>query len=80
MRKQETVLWKAFKSFDVDGSGAISSSELHQVLNQESVGKIMKKTVDELEALVIEVDLDGDGEIDFDEFLQMMRAEKTHIG
>lgn len=77
---QEAVLWKAFKSFDVDGSGAISSSELHQVLNQESVGKIMKKTVDELEALVIEVDLDGDGEIDFDEFLQMMRAEKTHIG
>lgn len=71
---QEAVLWKAFKSFDVDGSGAISSSELHQVLNQESVGKIMKKSLDELEALVTEVDLDGDGEIDFDEFLQMMRA------
>jgi len=77
---QEAVLWKAFKSFDVDGSGAISSSELHQVLNQESVGKILKKTVDELEALVTEVDLDGDGEIDFDEFLHMMRAEKTHGG
>jgi len=72
--EQEAVLWKAFKTFDVDGSGAISATELQQVLNQESVSKVMKKSKMELDALVKEVDQDGDGEINFDEFINMMRA------
>eukprot|EP00397_Hematodinium_sp_SG-2012_P036451 GEMP01039354.1.p1 GENE.GEMP01039354.1~~GEMP01039354.1.p1 ORF type:complete len:520 (+),score=129.96 GEMP01039354.1:3-1562(+) len=71
---QESVLWQAFKTFDVDGSGAISTGELQQVLNQESISKVTRKSKRELEALVAEVDVDGDGEINFEEFLTMMRS------
>ena len=51
-----------------DGSGTISNKELLGVMR--SLGQ--NPTEDELQALVIEVDVNGDGTIDFDEFLGMM--------
>ena len=52
-----------------DGSGAISSKELLYVMR--AMGQ--NPTEDELNQLVMEVDLDGNGTIEFPEFLEMMK-------
>merc|ERR1711924_45384 len=61
----------AFSLFDKDGSGSISTEELGQVM--KNLGQSPSK--EELDCMVKEVDTDGNGEICFDEFLEMMRKQ-----
>eukprot|EP01134_Creolimax_fragrantissima_P007900 CFRG7900T1 len=58
----------AFKVFDKDGDGAISSNELNEVFS--AMGQTL--TDQELRVLVAEADLNGDGIISIDEFIGMM--------
>ena len=57
----------AFKMFDKDNSGALSADEIKEVLCFDS-------SVDpaEIDQIIAEVDQNGDGEIQFDEFCHMM--------
>eukprot|EP00397_Hematodinium_sp_SG-2012_P058982 GEMP01075132.1.p1 GENE.GEMP01075132.1~~GEMP01075132.1.p1 ORF type:complete len:183 (-),score=55.08 GEMP01075132.1:475-1023(-) len=57
-----------FNLVDTDGSGVIDAAELGQLV--ESVGMRMSK--DELQKMVEDLDKDGSGEIDFDEFVSTM--------
>ncbi len=57
----------AFKVFDRDGGGSISSQEIKETLG---VGKNIDEKV--WNEIVSEVDPNGDGEISFEEFKQMM--------
>merc|ERR1712088_661971 len=66
--EQTAEFKEAFALFDKDGDGTISTKELGTVMN--SLGQ--KPTPQELENMIKEVDIDGNGEIDFDEFLAMM--------
>lgn len=59
--------------FDKDGGGSISSSELAAVMR--SLGQ--NPTEEELKEMIADVDEDGNGEIDFEEFLQMMSKKIT---
>jgi len=61
-------LKEAFSIFDKNGDGGISVDELRIFL--ETLGQ--KPTDKEVQSLMAEVDEDGNNEIDFDEFLQMM--------
>ncbi|CAE8623275.1 unnamed protein product [Polarella glacialis] len=70
---QEDVVWAAFRVFDRDGNGKISKQELEQVLND---GEVAALAVRDIAELLQEVDKNGDGEIDFDEFFTMMRNER----
>jgi len=73
---QEDVCWRAFKTFDVDGSGSIDKEELMKLLGiADGVSDVMQLQVTEKEvdSIMEEVDLNGDGKIDFEEFLTMMR-------
>ena len=55
--------------FSQDGSGTISTKELLQVMR--SIGQ--NPTEDEILELVMESDINGDGTIDFQEFIEMMK-------
>ena len=57
----------AFQLFDRDGSGAISAEEVKQILSR---GQKIDERV--WRDVIGEVDIDGNGEIDFSEFTQMM--------
>ena len=60
---------------DQDGSGAISTDELLHVLR--AMGQ--NPTEDELLNLVLEVDIDGNGTIEFEEFISMMKKKASEI-
>ena len=64
----EEDLIEAFKVFDVDGNGVVQASELHALMTQ------LGERVSEAEVLEIiaEHDIDGDGMIDYDEFIRMV--------
>ena len=61
---------EAFKVFDRDGNGFISAAELRHVMT--NLGE--KLTDEEADAMVREADLDGDGQINYEEFVNMMKA------
>jgi len=74
---QETVCWGAFVAFDRNGDGMLSVTELKQVLGEGSVKDFVG--ADTVELLMKDFDLNGDGKIDFQEFMAMMRGKKkTH--
>merc|ERR1712042_339300 len=58
----------AFNMFDTDGGGDISTAELGIVMKM--LGQTPSK--EELDEIIEEVDEDGSGSIDFEEFLVMM--------
>jgi len=64
----EAEMKSAFGVFDHDGSGTISLDELRKVM--QSFGEIL--TDEELDTMIKEVDTDGDGQIDYKEFMQFM--------
>jgi len=70
---EDDMLWEAFHVFDHDGSGAICKKELAAVLASDDVKGIAQQ--EDLAALLKECDKNGDGEIDFHEFLLMMRGQ-----
>lgn len=58
----------AFDLFDKDGGGSISATEIKETLG---IGKAISQHI--WDEIVAEVDIDGDGDIDFDEFAKMMK-------
>ncbi|KAM4810133.1 calcium-binding protein 1 isoform 3-T3 [Rhinophrynus dorsalis] len=59
----------AFKEFDTNGDGEISTSEL-----REAMRKLLGQQVGhrDIEDIIRDVDLNGDGQVDFEEFVRMM--------
>jgi len=70
---QEDVCWAAFRIFDLDGNGKISQEELQQVLHNGDVEQALG--AEAIVELMKECDENGDGEIDFPEFMAMMRGD-----
>eukprot|EP00271_Cylindrocystis_brebissonii_P017026 TRINITY_DN424_c0_g3_i1.p1 TRINITY_DN424_c0_g3~~TRINITY_DN424_c0_g3_i1.p1 ORF type:complete len:520 (+),score=157.09 TRINITY_DN424_c0_g3_i1:245-1804(+) len=83
IEKQEN-LFKAFAHFDADGSGFISNDELEHACKEFNISK------EEVTQMMKEVDSNKDGQIDYSEFVTMMRkvhggvsrkqAEEGHLG
>ncbi|KAL5627521.1 hypothetical protein BROUX41_003674 [Berkeleyomyces rouxiae] len=64
----EEEIREAFKVFDRDNNGFISAAELRHVMT--SIGE--KLTDEEVDEMIHEADEDGDGRIDYNEFVQLM--------
>jgi calcium-dependent protein kinase len=67
---QDTQLRSAFSYFDKDGNGTISKEELRECL--ESDDFLLNE--EEINKLIEGVDINNDGEIDYLEFITMMKA------
>merc|ERR1711992_416621 len=65
---QTVEIREAFKIFDRDGNGYIDSKELKQVVTR--MGHVL--TSAEADEFMKEADLDGDGKLDYNEFVAMM--------
>lgn len=61
----------AFNFFDKDGDGFISRSELRNIMNTVD----SKLAESDIEDMIKEADINGDGKIDFDEFIKMMHQQ-----
>ena len=64
---------EAFKVFDKDGNGFISAAELRHIMT--NLGE--KLTDEEVDEMIREADVDGDGQINYDEFVDMMMVSLT---
>ncbi len=60
-----------FPVFDKDGNGTISAAELRHVMT--NLGE--KLTDEEVDEMIREADVDGDGQVNYDEFVKMMLAK-----
>ena len=69
--ESEEEIREAFRVFDKDGNGFITTAELRQVMN--TLGD--KLTVAEVEEMICEADIDGDGQVNYEEFVIMMTAK-----
>jgi calmodulin len=69
----EEEIKEAFKAFDRNGSGHISGSELQHIMK-----RLGEKLTDDwflLDEMIAEADKDGDGEINYEEFLSIMSSK-----
>ena len=64
----EEELREAFRLYDKQGNGYINVSDLRDILRALDE----KITEDELDEMIAEIDTDGSGTVDFDEFMEMM--------
>jgi len=61
----------AFRVFDKDGNGFISAAELRHVM--KNLGE--KLTDEEVDEMIREADIDGDGQVNYEEFVTMMTSK-----
>jgi len=64
----EEEIREAFRVFDREGHGFITASDLTSVL--QTLGE--KLTIEETEELIDEADIDGDGNVNYEEFVTML--------
>merc|ERR1711959_468946 len=78
---QEDVCWAAFRVFDLDGNGKITRDELAKVIaDSATFEEALGMQREEIDRIIMEADADGDGEIDFEEFVAVMRKDDTGGG
>lgn len=70
----EEEILEAFKIFDKDGDGLITARELKHVM--ANLGEVLSE--DEVDAMIKEADIDGDGSINYAEFFVMVSKSIEH--
>ncbi|OIW08674.1 hypothetical protein TanjilG_03350 [Lupinus angustifolius] len=71
-RDEEEDMREAFNVFDHNHDGFITVEELRTVLS--SLGLKQGRTVEECKKMIMKVDVDGDGMVNYKEFKQMMKG------
>merc|ERR1712128_292427 len=64
----EDEIREAFKVFDKEGNGFISTPDLMEIM--QSVGDVL--SLEETEEMIAEADIDGDGNVNYEEFVGMI--------
>ncbi|XP_066931203.1 uncharacterized protein [Clytia hemisphaerica] len=73
LRDTDDDIQEAFRVFDQRGTGHISAKELHSVMTNLGGEYLTPQEIDEI---MHEVDADGDGLINYEEFVEMMASNK----
>jgi len=68
----DETIKEAFFIFDADGSGSISTDEFREVMTSQ--GAMLSSS--ECNEIISEADRDGDGEIDLEEFVNLLKGEQ----
>lgn len=71
--EKESICWAAFRAFDRDGDGAISRDELSLVLASSELKNFMDEDI--IVKIMKEADVNSDDQIDFEEFMALMRSK-----
>ncbi|KAM5570164.1 calmodulin-like protein 7 [Rosa sericea] len=71
-RNEEEDMKEAFNVFDQNGDGFIAVDELRSVLS--SLGLKQGKSIEDCKRMIMKVDVDGDGRVNYKEFKQMMKG------
>ncbi|CAB4308888.1 unnamed protein product [Prunus armeniaca] len=71
----EEELKEAFRVFDKDQNGFISAAELRHVMT--NLGE--KLTDEEVDEMIREADVDGDGQINYEEFVKKLLEDDVCI-
>lgn len=71
--EQEKFLQNLFKEADVNQDGVLTKEEILAVVQKVSPGT----TEAQVDAWIKQGDLDGDGKIDYNEFLQFYKSRST---
>ena len=77
---------EAFSLFDKDGDGTITTKELGTVMRslgqnlteaelQDMINEVEKLTDEEKDEMIREADIDGDGQLNYVEFVTMMTSK-----
>ena len=66
------ILEEAFRLFDQDGSGSITRDEIKEAFRSVIADTGEELPEDEIDYMIKEFDVDGDGTIDFEEFKNYM--------
>mmetsp|Transcript_49674 Transcript_49674/g.74993 ORF Transcript_49674/g.74993 Transcript_49674/m.74993 type:complete len:100 (+) Transcript_49674:269-568(+) len=69
-KHSEEEILEAFKVFDRDGNGFLSTAEFRHILT--NLGE--KFTDEEVDEMIREADTDGDGQIGYEEFVRVQRS------
>ncbi|RZB84942.1 EF-hand 7 domain containing protein [Asbolus verrucosus] len=64
----QSELKEAFRLYDKEGNGYITTSTLKEILKELDD----KLTSEELDGIIAEIDTDGSGTVDYDEFMEVM--------
>lgn len=71
----DETMREAFSVFDKDGSGSITHSEFRNVMMEEG-GEQSGMNTEDIDMIIQEVDKDGDGQINMEEFVKMLIGGK----
>ncbi len=67
----KTELKEAFRIYDKDGAGYITTGQLREIISELDT----RLTSEDLDGIIDEIDEDGSGTMDFDEFCGMMMSK-----
>ena len=65
-KNSEEEMFDAFRVFDSNGNGYISAADLRHVMT--NLGETI--TDNEIDNIIAEIDIDGDGQINYEEFVR----------
>ena len=71
-QQSDQAVRRAFDHFDLDGDGTITAEEFEKAFAEMS--EVERANLGNIKELIATADKDGDGCIDYDEFMSMMQA------
>ncbi|XP_064630950.1 calmodulin-like [Lineus longissimus] len=67
----EAGIRESFRTFDTDGNGFITKAEFRHIMTKYSE----KMTVEVVDEIIRQADNDGDGKINYEEYVKMMMSK-----